>query len=515
MADCPVSQTTSASGTFDGLDVTLDVTLPTWTDDTLPVDVDITTSGVSPDINIALVIDTSGSTANSSGSDVDGDGDVDSYLEAQQLAAKALFQSYVDAGYDPAAVEITLIEYNTDGATLGTFTLDQQGAFDTAVDDLDAGGLTNFEEGLNEVIDTWAAAGDVDNSDTNAVVFLSDGRRNRGDDGSDERDELLADYGAKVTAIGVGVNSNLTDLNVIDNTGGAEKVDDVADLINVISAPPPLPELQQVEIVIDGVLYDTFTPGDGVLIETPLGFRIDCAEIDGWPYTPGEEINVEVFARFNDGSSVLSGGGVLIPVTICFGHGTLILTMDGYRRIDEINVGDRVLTRDNGFQEVRWIGSTKISAAAMIADPNLAPVRIEADAFGRGMPSANLTVSRQHRVLVEAADAEMLFDSDKVLVPAHALVNGDTVRDAIPEEGVTYFHMVFDDHEVVDAQGLMTESFHPCRATVLGMAPEARKELFTLFPQLETNGMEVAAFEPAYPMLKPFEAKVLVDRLNG
>ena len=104
------------------------------------MDLSITTYGLSPDINIALVVDTSDSTGGNSGSDVDGDGINDTFLEAQQIAAKELFQSFIDAGYYPASVQITLIEYNSDGTTLGTFTLDQQTGFETAVDGLTAGG---------------------------------------------------------------------------------------------------------------------------------------------------------------------------------------------------------------------------------------------------------------------------------------------------------------------------------------------------------------------------------------
>ncbi|MCO4825286.1 MAG: hypothetical protein KC451_10570 [Amylibacter sp.] len=99
MASGPDTTTSSNSDTFDGLDATIQLTTPTWTDDTLPVDVSITTSGLSPDINIALVVDTSGSTGNSSGSDVDGDGFNDTYLQAEQFAAKALFQSIVPKLY--------------------------------------------------------------------------------------------------------------------------------------------------------------------------------------------------------------------------------------------------------------------------------------------------------------------------------------------------------------------------------------------------------------------------------
>lgn len=506
--------TSSNSGTFDGLDATIELTTPTWTDETLPVDVSITTDGLSPDINVALVVDTSGSTGFNSGSDVDGDGDFDTFLEAEQIAAKALFQSFLDAGYDPSTVEITLVEYNSGGNTLGTFTLDQQAEFEVAVDGLNAGGNTNFEAGLDEVLDTWQAAGDVDGTDTNAVVFLSDGERNRGDNAADELAQLESTYNAKVTAIGVGANSDLGDLNVIDNTGGADKVVNVSELVDVITAPPPLPALDSVDLLVDGVVYDTFTPGDGTLVQTPLGYSISAHDIVGWPYAPGDNIEVTAVANFSSGAT-LSTTSLLIPVTICFATGTKILTNSGYKTVETLQKGDAILTRDNGLQEIRWIGSTQVSAAAMVQNPNMRPVKIAAHAFGENMPEQDLTVSRQHRILVEDWRAELLFDSDKVLVPAHALVNDITVTNQSPAEGVTYFHIVFDEHEVIDAQGLMTESFHPCRATVLGMKSEARAELFALFPELspENGNIEAAAFAPAYPMLKGFEGRLLADKM--
>ncbi len=82
MTTGPDTTTSSNSGTFDCLDATIQLTTPTWTDDTLPVDVSITTNSLSPDINIALVVDISGSTGGGSGSDVDGDGTNDTYLQA-------------------------------------------------------------------------------------------------------------------------------------------------------------------------------------------------------------------------------------------------------------------------------------------------------------------------------------------------------------------------------------------------------------------------------------------------
>ena len=525
MATGDDTTTTSASDTFDGLDVTLDVTLPTWTDATLPVDIDITTNGVGPSINVAIVVDTSGSTGGGSGSDVDGIPGNETFLQAEQFAAKELFQSLIDAGYDPENVNVTLIEYNS-GASLvppsgGVFNLNDQTAFENAVDSLTAGGGTNYENALEEVLDVWNDTNtdsdpdnNVESGDTNLVVFLSDGANNSGNDGGVEAAEDLSDiYNVQISAIGVGASSNLNDLNLIDNTGTAVKVEDAADLAGVITAPPPLPELVEVEVFIDGVSYGTFTPGDGVLVETALGYTIACEEIEGFTATPGTTISVEVVARFDDGSDVLTVGAVIIPVTVCFAEGTQISTPDGYLNIENLSVGDKVLTRDNGAQTIRWIGHTAINAEAMTQDEALRPVRIAADAFGRGKPVRDLVVSRQHRIFVDDWRAELLFESRGVLVPAHSLVNENSIQLDYSIKEVTFYHIVFDDHEIVDADGLLTESFHPCQATVLGMKPEAREELFKLFPALENGTSEAAAYEPSYPCLKNFEGKMLAAEL--
>ncbi|WP_193222004.1 Hint domain-containing protein [Amylibacter sp. SFDW26] len=509
--DTPTT-TTTTSDTFNGLNVTQQVTLPVSTDETLPLSVDITTSGLSPDINIALVIDTSGSTGNNSGSDVDGDGDNDTFLEAQQIAAQEVFQSFIDAGYDPSTVEITLIEYNNDGATLGTFTLDQQSQFNTAVNGLNDGGATNFESGLDEVIDTWTAAGDVDTNDTNAVIFLSDGARNRGDNGSDELTLLETNFGASVTAIGVGSNSSLGGLNTIDNTGGAERVTDVAQLVDVITAPPPLPELQEVEVFVDGVSYGVFTPGDGVLVTTPLGFTINNEEIAGFPVNFGEDLEVEVVSRFDEGSSVLTSGVVIIPFVPCFVKGSKILTARGLTNVEELEVGDHILTRDNGLQEIRWIGSSNIPSSRLAENIKLRPIKIAKDAFGTNMPEQDLFISRQHRVFLQSWHAELMFNSSDILIPAHVLVNDTTITVDHSGNSVTYYHIAFDQHEIIFSNGLPTESFHPCAATVADMKPEAREELLELFPQMVE---EKAAYPAAYPSLKSYEARIITKNMDS
>ncbi|AHM05056.1 type I secretion target repeat protein [Roseibacterium elongatum DSM 19469] len=492
------TQSGSDTGTINGIDVGLTATLPTFATDTFDVSADITTGALSQDINVALVIDTSGSTAGDSGSDVDGDGINDTYLAAQQAAAKALFQSLLEAGYNPEDVTVTLIEYNNAGQTVGNFTLSQQDAFETAVDGLDAGGGTNFDDALDEVLREWRGTttdGAADDSppsevtadDTNLIVFLSDGRPTV--DGTNFNSELAAieaEFDADITAIGVGANSSLTQLEVIDNTGTATQVTDLSQLADVINTPPPLPDLQEIQILVNGSVIETIPADDPRIITTPLGYRLSHETVTGYPYVVGETLDVAVRAVFHPTGDTLTVDGLILPLFICFVAGTRILTPEGPKPIECLAPGDLVMTRDHGLQAIRWIGSTTLPDHALAHRPEARPVRISAGALGHGLPERDLLVSRQHRILIHDWRAELFFaaDDDGVLTPAFSLVNDTTIRLDRSKGGVTYVHMAFARHEVVYAEGVEAESFHPYAKTVGMLAPAQRAELFALFPDL-------------------------------
>ena len=203
---------------------------------------------------------------------------------------------------------------------------------------------------------------------------------------------------------------------------------------------------------------------------------------------------------------------VLIPVTPCFCAGTEILTERGLILVENLETGDRVFTRDNGLQDIRWIDSTEVSAVTLNADPKMRPVKIMKDAFGEKGPHKDLYVSRQHRILVEDWRGELMFDSSSVLASAQSLINETSVTIDYDAENVVYYHVAFDKHEVIFSNGLQTESFHPCKATVDAMKPEAKAELLKLFPALDTSRLDVPAYPVAYPSLKSYETRVLVQK---
>jgi VCBS repeat-containing protein len=197
---------------------------------------------------------------------------------------------------------------------------------------------------------------------------------------------------------------------------------------------------------------------------------------------------------------------IIINVTICVARGTLIDTETGPVPVEDLRIGDRVCTLDGPARPVRWIGCRHVSAAELAADPSLRPVRIAAGAFGPGQPGRDLTVSPQHRILLDDWRAELFFGAAQVLVPAKGLVNDLTIRIDHAAPGVDYFHVLFDRHEIMLTEGLPTESFHPGEYALRDLAEDTRAELFRLFPDLARG---TGAPETARMVLRPWETALL------
>ncbi len=164
----------------------------------------------------------------------------------------------------------------------------------------------------------------------------------------------------------------------------------------------------------------------------------------------------------------------------CFTFGTRITTKEGPRGIEKIAVGDRVLTLDHGYQTVRWVGSTAVMAPCA----RLSPIRIAAGALGHGLPERDLLVSRQHRMLLRSIVAERMFGTREVLVAACKLTGLPGVEPVEGLEQVAYFHMLFDRHEIILAEGAPSESLYTGPEALKSVPAEARREIEALFPEL-------------------------------
>ncbi|MEL7091185.1 MAG: Hint domain-containing protein [Pseudomonadota bacterium] len=187
---------------------------------------------------------------------------------------------------------------------------------------------------------------------------------------------------------------------------------------------------------------------------------------------------------------------------ICFTPGTLVATDRGERRIETLRRGDRVITRDNGFQTIRWVGSRTLTRRPDMR-ALLRPVRIKAHALGDRLPERDIVLSPNHRVLWQRTDMLLFSGHSEVFASAKSLVGAPGITRAAVDT-VTYVHIMFDQHEVILADGMWSESFFPGPVALGTLHLEQRKELLQIFPELEQAGAG-HGFTLARPDARGFE----------
>lgn len=149
---------------------------------------------------------------------------------------------------------------------------------------------------------------------------------------------------------------------------------------------------------------------------------------------------------------------------VCFAAGTLIATPDGDIKVEDLRIGDTILTLDHGAQPLVWVGAT---ARTWSAGPHRdKPILIKAGSLGEGVPDRDLRVSPQHRILVTGPD-----DPVGVFVPAKSLLGLPGVRQMSGCRSVVYHHIMLAQHQVLMSNGAPTESFYPGETALKVMAP--------------------------------------------
>lgn len=154
-----------------------------------------------------------------------------------------------------------------------------------------------------------------------------------------------------------------------------------------------------------------------------------------------------IYAIIDAGDSVL-----------CLAGEARVHTERGDLQVQDLMVGDLVWTADHGLQPVKWLGKTKLSANYLAHHPKQQPITLTKNSLAPGIPEADLTVSRQHRVLVSSPVAERMTGEFEVLVPAVKLLDAPGVEMNIPENGITYVHILFERHEIILVEGAFVES---------------------------------------------------------
>ena len=197
----------------------------------------------------------------------------------------------------------------------------------------------------------------------------------------------------------------------------------------------------------------------------------------------------------------------VLPETPCFIPGTRIATPTGEIAVEQLEVGNRIVTRDNGIQTIRWVGHRRFGGRELASHPHLYPILVRAGSLGDGLPERDMKLSPNHRVLVTSDHTALYFEDREVLASAKHLVNNRGVFE-VESLGITYVHFLFDQHEVVLADGCWCESFQPTDKTLRGLGNAQREEIFEIFPELRQS-LSAHAMRPARRVLSEAEARQL------
>ena len=140
------------------------------------------------------------------------------------------------------------------------------------------------------------------------------------------------------------------------------------------------------------------------------------------------------------------GDGTEITVT-CYCSGTLIQTEGGEVAVENLAIGDKVVTQSGEAKPIKWIGHRSLVCSRQPDPRDVWPIRVAAGAFGANKPSRDLWLSPGHNIVAEG-----------VLIPIGALQNGKSI---VQHERATvdYWHVELDEHDILIAEGLPAESY--------------------------------------------------------
>jgi len=110
-------------------------------------------------------------------------------------------------------------------------------------------------------------------------------------------------------------------------------------------------------------------------------------------------------------------------------------------------------------------------------------------------------------MLIKGASARDLFNEPEVLVSAKDLIDGDKIAVDLQVREVTYVHLLLPQHEVIWANGVETESFHPANAALSTLSEDDRARLLEMHPVLEADPHRYGAY--ARRNLSTSEAAIL------
>ncbi|KAA8403074.1 hypothetical protein FKW15_11725 [Acetobacter sp. DmW_125133] len=138
----------------------------------------------------------------------------------------------------------------------------------------------------------------------------------------------------------------------------------------------------------------------------------------------------------------------------CFLAGSMISTPKGDVAVEDIQIGDEVVTFDwrnnkHVTRSVVWVGKAHVNVRSGLPDDEAGwPVRILKDAVADGVPYKDMLITSEHCLFFKGH-----------FVPARMLVNGVSIFYDKSISSYNYYHVETEQHSVITADGMLTESY--------------------------------------------------------
>lgn len=124
--------------------------------------------------------------------------------------------------------------------------------------------------------------------------------------------------------------------------------------------------------------------------------------------------------------------------------GAALLTLDGEIPVEFLSVGDKIITRDTGVSKVQHI---------QIATRKVHTIAVDPGGMGRGKPVEDVRLAADQMVLIRDWRARALFNSERALVAARTLVDGEFITD-LGMRQTTLYQIFCDGPHILYCDGL-------------------------------------------------------------
>lgn len=205
------------------------------------------------------------------------------------------------------------------------------------------------------------------------------------------------------------------------------------------------------------------------------------------PYTRRYEVRwiddagqVEDFVRVAPAMQLFEAG------FSAFSHGALISTAEGQVAVEDLEPGMMIDTATGTPARLRWVGAiTLVPGAPMQGREPDRLYRVIADSFGLGRPASDVTFGPAARLLDRSPEVRNTLGTEAALAPVTSMVDGEAVIEIRPVSPLRVYHLSFDAHHVIFANGIEVESYHPGPDVAYGLGDDLRAHFLSLFPHKE------------------------------